>query len=468
MNETNEFLKSYQKCQISQEIMGVFYQDLKSPRMLLWQNQNGKRFIFNGGLLQINQERKQILIRTPDLKNNSLVSNLPIYIRMNFRQTVLKTQIEFISGEHLQLKIPNEIFWQELRNNHRTSFPMGKKISNLRLEFGHVTTSNLSAFKVSIKDISKQGLGLFVSANNQHLFKRGQLIDFLNLGNAEMSTPLRGEVVFCSKDKKSELLKETWFQVGVKMHSPFSDSMIRSVCDPDKSPNAKQTILDLDCFSDEFKQKIEVEVSSTLKEMKQNTAIAKYLAQLELSRNKDLYLEEHIKVLTIVSTFIARSMNWVSELTLQKLIYVAYLHDAPLFSHPHLAKIADIQEFEKMKSILNPEEQKLFLTAPETAAGVAFSDKASPPDAPQMLLMQKERPMGNGFPKGLNSSKITALAALFIVAHDLTDEMIKTKDWSMDRWLMRAKKVYKGGQFSKIMEVLETSKSALNKQTKSH
>ena len=58
----------------------------------------------------------------------------------------------------------------------------------------------------------------------------------------------------------------------------------------------------------------------------------------------------------------------------------------------------------------------------------------------------------------MNAQKITPLACIFIVGHDLTNEIMSRKDWSLEAWLLKAKPVYKAGQFIKIIETLENSK----------
>jgi HD-GYP domain-containing protein (c-di-GMP phosphodiesterase class II) len=266
-------------------------------------------------------------------------------------------------------------------------------------------------------------------------------------------------------ETKSERDEGLDWRVGVKMLDPIPPAALDAFQNGgQKTRKATEALLDSDILSPEFQAMLQVEVDRTLKKMKQRPALAKYLQQLEILRGQDSYLAEHIQVLTVVCTFIARTMNWVSEASMEKFVYAAYMHDAPLFAHPRLAPLRSRADLESHKAQLTAEEVDIFLRAPDDAAKAALADSSAPPDVAAMLSMQKELPDGSGFPRGLNQAKISPMAALFIIAHSLTDAIMDDNNWRMDEWLKKAKGQYRGGNFNKILAALDDVKITLKRR----
>lgn len=425
----------------------------------MWQTFPDHRTIFTFQEYKLDLKTKKILVQA-DVSKEKLDSKLPIYVKIPFRETVFKGKVLQINASEVSLTIPDEVQMRDFRENLRSNFVPGEKFVDIRTSVGGV-----SSMKVSLKDISQSGIGLLVSDNNIHLFQKGQMLELCGVNDDALRVPLIGTVVYTSKQPKVASAKGFLYRVGIKMFSLIPEIVINKL---NRKLNVaperlSSRLLASDMLSDEFKEMMSREVSRTVEKLKKRPAIMKYLHQLEIIRGDDDYIEEHIKVLTIICTFIARSMGWVSEASLEKFVYASYMHDAPFFQHPKLARIRDLQEFEKMKALLTPEEQKIFLTAPEISASIVRSDNAAPMDAETMLIQQKERPDGSGFPHHYSVTKISPMSALFIIAHDLTDVIMTEKDWAMDVWLKERRKTFKGSHFTKIMDGLEAVKVTLKK-----
>jgi hypothetical protein len=461
MNLKDLLLKSYKKCISFQEVLFAFSKASKAESLMIWQKSGDDRNIFWIRNWEIEHASERVVILNDSGRPIKINPANPVYIKLPFREAILKTKVEFVSDVGISLKIPEELFWREFRGSPRINFNSGEKTAEVRPNISNVQTKNLSTYKVNLKDISKHGMGIIVSDVNHHFFRPGLLIEILSVDDGFMLTPKIGHIVYCVKEERGEDKKSGGYRVGIKMLKPFADDFLDKLT---KKPDSHFNVLSSDILSDEFKKMVDEEIDSTFQKIKKNPSLSKYLTQLEISRSEDNYLEEHIKVLCVICTYIARSLHWVSDASAQKLIYVAYLHDAPLFANPKLAKILNIREFAHVKNKLTEDEQKLYLSAPEKAYNIAMSDPTAPPDAAQMLYMQKELPSGDGFPRRLNSTKITPMASLFIVAHDLTNELIKSEDWSIEAWLLRAKGTYRGGPFGKIIDVIEQHKFAFKKQ----
>ncbi len=425
----------------------------------MWQTFADHRTIFTFQDYKLDLATKEMIV-VADVSKEKLDSKLPIYVKLPYRETIFKGNVLQINSSEISLAIPKEVQMRDFRETLRSNFNPGEKFVDIR-----TSLAGLGSMKVSLKDISQTGIGLLVSDNNIHLFQTGQTLELTSVNDDQLKMPILGTVVYTTKQPKVPNAKGFLYRVGIKMFSLIPEIVINKL---NRKPNVStervsSRLLASDMLSDEFKEMMTREVSRTVEKLKKRPAIMKYLHQLEIIRGDDDYIEEHIKVLTIICTFIARSMGWVSEASLEKFVYASYMHDAPLFQHPKLARIRDLKEFEKMRPMLTAEEQKIFLSSPATAAAIIRSDSAAPMDAETMLIQQKERPDGSGFPHHCSVTKISPMSALFIIAHDLTDVIMTEPDWAMDVWLTEKRKIFKGSHFTKIMDGLESVKVTLKK-----
>jgi hypothetical protein len=80
-------------------------------------------------------------------------------------------------------------------------------------------------------------------------------------------------------------------------------------------------------------------------------------------------------------------------------------------------------------------------------------------DVIEMILLHKEFSHSHRFLSELTHSKVSTLVAIFIVAHDLTEEIISNHDWSIERWLLKVKDIYSRGEFKKIIDAILASKN---------
>jgi len=72
-----------------------------------------------------------------------------------------------------------------------------------------------------------------------------------------------------------------------------------------------------------------------------------------------------------------------------------------------------------------------------------------------MIVKQHhELPNEKGYPSKLSFSKITPLASVFIMAHDLTHFIIDNPKWTIKDYIAKNKSKYKGAHFSKILAAL--------------
>lgn len=452
--EISKLIGSYRISTSGQEIMQLMLKSIEEKKSILWQSYESHRVIHDILDFDLNLQKKMIKIaHSPSAE--LLDTSRPAYIKLPFRESVFKGEILSVRPGQIHLKIPKEVHWREFREQERVSFKLNEHFVSLKPHVPHLMPEILPTMKLGLKDITINGFGMFSSGENDQFFKNNKFIDVLALDDSFLPFAHSGFIIWRHRvQTKAELAQGLVWRLGVQMVHPFSHANLDALSGGGVKRQQIAHELMSTHLGEEFKKLLESAVVSSISKMKQKPAISKYLKQLEISRSQNEYLNEHIEVLSVVCIFLGRAMSWISEASMEKMIYAAYLHDAPLYSHPKLAQIKNANEFEKFMNQLSATEIDLFMSAPQESARIAREDSSAPPDVEQMLLMQKELPDGSGFPRGLKAHKIPAMSALFIVAHALTDEIMSNKNWNLAEWCKKNKTLFKGHHFDRVMDAL--------------
>lgn len=147
------------------------------------------------------------------------------------------------------------------------------------------------------------------------------------------------------------------------------------------------------------------------------------------------------------------NMGWTADMTRGKLILASLLQDITL-SNDDLIKIRSIND--PNLKMFSEEEQEDFKNHPQKSAQLAtFFNGFS--DVDFILLEQHEHPTGDGFPKGLNSSGLTTISCIFILASNFVSRMALTpkSPTQHKEILMNMKRVYNTGNFKDPLKALE-------------
>jgi len=150
-------------------------------------------------------------------------------------------------------------------------------------------------------------------------------------------------------------------------------------------------------------------VEGTLKFIKKNKAWDKVL---KIPDGDDLY-SYHISQIAVVTCLVANNIGWFSESTQEKLVMAALLHDQ--FVDENIYEDTTLLANENK----NPSSKSKYSLHPFQAAELARSLKGIPSNVDSIIMEHHERPSGDGFPRGLGASRISALGALFIICEEL-------------------------------------------------
>ena len=262
-----------------------------------------------------------------------------------------------------------------------------------------------------------------------------------------------GEVVFKISHETKGVLggHETGAKIGIQLDKKIHKATFERFCVREKTLEVtdEQIVRD-QAFRKDVHERMGVMVKSLV--LKRN--LQKLFDRLDMRQLDHQYMKQHIHLLAEVMCGLGTKLGWVSDATMDKLIYVAYLHDARYFSTPKLAKIQSKKDFIKNKNSLNADEQNVFLEGPIYAAELARQDSESYPDASKILIQQKELPDGSGFPYGITGMQFTPLSCLFIVSHYFVDYVFTHPDWSAMDFVKTHQKLLKGVYFQKVLQAM--------------
>lgn len=208
-------------------------------------------------------------------------------------------------------------------------------------------------------------------------------------------------------------------------------------------------------FNEEVQELAKKNVELTLKAVGANPRLSDLIGKIATEGS---YISQHSTLLAHVSCCVAKEMDWGSEATFSKLVLASYMHDISL-KNPELAKMNTLRELDEKKASFTAEEIKDYHLHPAKSADVVRSFKEVPADVDIIVQQHHERPNGSGFPRGLMFNYVSPLSSLFIVAHELTQQMLaKRTNFSMPAFLAEKKPFFNQGNFKKVIIALEKAK----------
>lgn len=172
-----------------------------------------------------------------------------------------------------------------------------------------------------------------------------------------------------------------------------------------------------------------------------------------INESGNLTFAEQSVATAYVCEKILSNMGWTADMTRGKLILASLLQDITL-SNDDLIKIRSIND--PNLKIFSEEEQEEFKMHPQKSANLAtFFNGFS--DVDFILMEQHEHPTGDGFPKGLNSSGLTTISCIFILASNFVSRMAQSPKTPTQykEIITNMKRVYNTGNFKDPLKAME-------------
>lgn len=437
-----------------QEIFQIVGKSVSDRGSFIWMPDGARRVKFPCVVEEVDPEQSLVKVKL-ETPTSKFEKGQIIFLKLHFRDAAFKARVISLVGNDAVIGFPDELALEEKRSSPRFYFhPSEEKYAQLvTYKSGKPESERLHA--VLVCDVSRGGLAVFIPAKLKPFFEIGEKIRLWQLGDLRVSPPVEGELLFSIPFSIYEGMgKRDGFKVGMRFSESLQESMIERFVQKTTvfSIEDKQLVRD-----QEFRENVKAKIGAIHKDLTKKGPFKKFLALLDKGGGDAHYLRQHIHLLCQVMAGLGTRLGWISEKSVDKLIYIAYLHDIRFAQHPHLARIQGKRDFLQIESTLNEEEKNAFLESPAYAAEIARQDLSSFPDAIKILLQQKELPDSSGFPHGISGAQIAPLSSLFIVSHYFVDYVIENPTWTVEEFIKIHKNLLRGNYFQKIMQALQES-----------
>ncbi len=421
----------------NREILRVIESAKDEPTNFLWNVVDGERTRFPIQVKAIDFEKNRIDLALIE-RFQGLSEGQNVYLKLGTHDAAFKAKLALKIGAKVSITFPDELVMPENRGLERHSFypTEGKRVT---IKLGGKAVQE----ELSVYDISAKGICVFVIERDQDAFPLQTFLKVEALGSSRLPRAISGRVT-------SRAPVVGGYRIGVHLDDTIPDSAFEQfILRKDFSINHTQIVRD-----EEFRERVKKNAARVKKSLSTRKTFRDLFETYERSDSNCQYMKHHVHMLCDVMSGLGTRLKWVHEDAIDKLIYVAYLHDVRFSRCPKVAKISSKREFELLQDGLTDAEQKAFLEAPSYAAELAKEDLSAYPDAVKILLQQKELPDGSGYPYGISGTAFTPLTCLFIVSHLFVDYVLRYNDWSVDDFIRSNRHRLQGEYFNKVFQMM--------------
>lgn len=203
--------------------------------------------------------------------------------------------------------------------------------------------------------------------------------------------------------------------------------------------------------SDDIVKLTHLFIDSAREVVKSQESIMELLDQI--TENANMTFAEHSLATAYVCETILYHMGWSADMSRDKLLLASILQDISL-NNDEMIKIRSLND-PSLKTFTE-EEQLDFKNHPMKAAQLStfFSGFS---DVDFILSEQHEHPTGDGFPKGINSSGLTTISCIFILANNFISRIAGSKKTpnTYKEIIGNMKRIYNTGNFKEPLKALE-------------
>jgi hypothetical protein len=204
-------------------------------------------------------------------------------------------------------------------------------------------------------------------------------------------------------------------------------------------------------FTPELQAATKASIDLAVKAIQRDPRLADLIKSLTAMETS--YRSWHSVSLCYISCRLSSLMTWDSANTHYKLSLAAFLHDITVKTE----SLERVITLEQLAAASGTEEEKAsFREHPHEAAALARQMRDFPGDVDHIIAQHHELPNGKGFPLGINHTKISPLAALFIVAHAITEELFDMREsFSLRGCVGRLEATYTQGYFRRVIAAVK-------------
>ncbi len=302
---------------------------------------------------------------------------------------------------------------------------------------------------------------LYISLNSGKfikLFNEDDVVDELDIKKYREK---RVDFLYLERKSCDWIIKQLNKQFHIFLKSRNFKFIVRS---PDEPPQKKFEqklirVTDELHIDPEFKEEIVGMTDKIYGAVAKSPSLAQIFAYLKKNANRFSYINQRTQFMSLVTCALAKSLEWHSKATLNKLIYASILHDITLVTREHLLILRDLKDFQGKEEGLTAQDKEIYLNHSKEAASLvkqAFS--VAPAETNVIILQHHEQPDGKGFPGRLSGDRISPLSALFIICNDFASYYLFEDEPELSDFCLKAEKKYDTGPFKRVMRVFENLK----------
>jgi hypothetical protein len=430
----------------------------KKTKSILWQSALGSKVVFEFSGLEIDNKRDLLRIRVPD--NYKLRSNLPVYVKLNHRNTIFKGFIHFIEKDLVFFKLPDEIHIEEYREFERFSISEDKNTEIfLNVKSNLLSNANLK-IPVILSDLSQSGMGAMIREKDKSsLLEVGTAITLTGIGDIKFSEEIRLNIVHSKEipsDQKGHL--GGIYKLGIKFEDILSkDYLQKFLKEEDRLYLHQYNYLK---FGKTFKKKLRHEMKGLLSEVLIKSDFFETFALFVTQAKSDEYIPHHVRSMGVACSALAKLLGMNDRLNLEQLVYCSYIHDLAFYKVPKLAKIHNRNEFEGLKDHLTLAEKQLYFKSHSFAHEFTVNDKYAPLGAEQILEDLMKLNNHSNPEQYIQERNISYPLAIFLVAHELIEFADSKKHWTFREFVQSSSLRNYGGAYAEIFSNIDSLKKS--------
>lgn len=442
-----------------EEILKVISQASLKHSNILWQTHGDQRIIHEIDSFEYDPIREVIRCQIPELESLDLQSM--VYLKSNHRNTIFKGYIQIIYKNYAYIQVPEEVKLEELREFPRYVFTPEEQ-RQIKISIPSLVMDGAREhFDVNLIDLGQGGLGLLLPSEQRNKIFRQEDIRLSQLGNFEFKSEVGMQTIWevDYNHPKSFGEREYFKKIGLKLIEPLPVRLMTNFIRYEEDQFAHE--IGFLGNSPRFKKRMNKEYHTLMSKLSTKKKIFDYFREANIRHDVGMdYLPRHIRTLSLTSCALSRLLGGANKDNIKTLTYTAMVHDIAYFNNPKLAQIKGREHFEKIKQFLNLSEKELYYRSYHYAFDYSTSDIHAPEDAAFLIDELRQYHLAKDKRVFARLGKMSDLAVIFVVAHDLTDYILSHPQWTFYDYLQTYPFFDYGKVFESIFEKLSAARAA--------
>ena len=419
--------------------------------IFLWQERDGQRITVDAKINNIDFTEQLIELKLQGTASEFKM-DAPCFLKLPVKDSAMKANLTKLEGQIAVIELPSEAITTENRSEVRYPF-LSEDQKTVTVISKSKTRKSANGLRLLVNNVSASGFSFVLRGSQSEDFSLNDEISVVAIGDQTLANPIPAQVIQkVNFEKKTDFKSEFSLKLGIKLLTPIPDEVFQRFILLEKPREFQNEEFMKDVV---FRDQVHTKIKDTMTKLSQKSELRDFMKLLEVNRKETEYLKNHINLLCEINSFIGKKIGWVSPNSLEKLIYVSYLHDIKFVNKPHLARIPTKRGLDFTSEKITPEDRKTYMEAPSYAAELAKTDDHCSPDTHKILIQHKERPDGNGHPFGIKSNQFAPLSCLFMICHEFVDYILEEPEWTYQDFTSQFRKMYRGPYFHKVFQTFD-------------